>query len=159
MIMGTMPMSDTRPSGSCQFSVHMASQPKIMCLYSLMTWIESLLVEDVLCPTETFLKFPANFSKLVTYTPKNRRCFSLVFLCKTHDTNSPTAIPHQPTTLNLLFAITKMSVPPSERHQHTLALVTVFDIKTRPKQKIGRKQRKTILKELKNWSCKELVKW
>ncbi|KAG6754986.1 hypothetical protein POTOM_040794 [Populus tomentosa] len=62
----------------------------------------------------------------------------------------PTPQPPCPTTLNPLFCIKKCQHHPLRDNQDTLALVRVFDIKTRPKQKIEKK-REALLKELRNW--------
>ena len=142
--------------GCCQFSVSMAAQPRILCLYSREgTCIESKFVKDVLCLTDTFLKLPAKISKRFSFTPKIRRCFSSLSLCKHMP---PTPQPTCPTTLNPLFCIKKCQHHPLRDNHDTLALVRVFDIKTRPKQKIEKK-REALLKELRNWGSKEPVKW
>jgi hypothetical protein len=71
---------------------------------------------------------------------------------------TPTPQPPCPTNLNPLFCIKKCQHHPLRDNQDTLALVRVFDIKTRPKYKIEKK-REALLKELRNWGCKEPVKW
>lgn len=78
MIIWSMPMGDASTLfGCCQFSVYMAAQPWILCLYSREgTCIESKFVKDVLCLTDTFLELPAKISELFSFTPKIRRCFS-----------------------------------------------------------------------------------